>query len=54
MKSNVADTRGKEKLNSSKITAIRDVTFSIYPTDVRQQHVVWKECIKAINKMNRR
>ena len=54
MKSNVAGTRGKEKLNSNKIAAIRDATFSIYPTDVRQQHVVWKECIKAIDEMNRR
>ena len=54
MKSNVAGTRGKEKLNSSKIAAIRDATFSMYPTDVRQQHVVWKECIKAIDEMNRR
>ena len=54
MKSNVAGTRSKEKLDPSKITAIREATFSVYPTDVSHQHMVWKGCVKATDEMNRR
>jgi len=54
MKSNVAGTCGKEKLDVSKIAAIKEATFSVYPNDVGLQHFVWKNCVKAIDEINRR
>ena len=54
MKLNVAGTHGKQKLDVSKIAAIKDATFAVYPTDVKQQPTVWRDCMKAIDEMNRR
>lgn len=54
MKCNVAGTHGKEKLDATKVAAIKETTFSVYPTDVRHQCSVWKQCVKGIDEMNRR
>ena len=54
MKSNVAGTHGKQKLDVNRISAIRDATFFVYPTDARQQYDVWKGCVRAIDEINRR
>ena len=54
MKSNVAGIHGKQKLDVTKIAAIKDPTFAAYPTDVKQQPTVWRDCRKAIDEMNRR
>ena len=54
IKSNVAGTHGKEKLDVNKIAAIKEATFTVYPTDIRHQVAVWRDCIKAIDEINRR
>ena len=54
MKSNVNGGQKKPKLDPKKVEAIRNATFIGYPIEIRKQDGVWKDCIKAIDSMNRK
>jgi len=54
IKCNVSGLQNKPKLDEKRIQAIRTATFTLYPIDIRKQEGVWKECIKAIDGMNRK
>ena len=53
-RSNVSGSQGKLQLDPCKVFAIRDATFATYPTDIQSKDVMWRNCIKAIDEMNRR
>lgn len=54
MQSNVSGTQGKQQLDPQKILAIKNPTFATYPTDMKDKPLVWKNCVRAIDEINRR
>ena len=52
--SNVSGSHEKKKFDPQKILAIQNATFATYPTDMKNKSLIWKNCIKGIDEINRR
>ena len=51
---NVAGARGKEQLNAAKVSEIKRIVNSFFPTSACDELSAWRECRKAIDEYLRR